>query len=322
MKIAMLLSLLPLHAAAQWMTVNEGAARGMNCLTVEGKPATLAADCDIQASDYPELCVTVGGQCAMSKDKAEANCGAIEGCAGVYCASFYTDATRCLARSKSELAFESIMNHAGVYNMLKPEAETKLRLEATETKLADVEATETKLADVATDYCFVAEGETLGPSMRDNVDVFGHDWIKYWSSDGEHGPTRPETESAHTCCMVCAATKGCDYWTYHKGSFGCYLKSQQDLTVYVDQYNPDRISGHHSPQDYNAVSHGEWDTEKLGWIPNAEGDAGGRRRLAEKSTLPVIPVSPSNNMWGVDFVGSDWVKFTAGRVEATNAYVV
>jgi len=108
-------------SAESWTPVNTGAARGQACLTTDGLPATSASDCGIQASDYTDHCVSYAdGQCAMSLADAKANCGAIDACAGVFCAPYYSDATRCLARSASELAFESIFTVAGVYNVLKP----------------------------------------------------------------------------------------------------------------------------------------------------------------------------------------------------------
>ena len=106
-------------AVKKWTPVNFGAARGHNCLTANGKAAKLSRDCDIQASAYPKLCVSVGGQCGMSLADAEANCGAIEGCAGVFCAPYYSDATRCLARSKAEFAGKYIHRVKGVYNKIK-----------------------------------------------------------------------------------------------------------------------------------------------------------------------------------------------------------
>ena len=108
-------------SAESWTPVNTGAARGYACLK-DGLPAGASAkDCGIQASDYTKHCVPFAdGQCAMSLADAEANCGAIDACAGVFCSPFYSDATRCLARSASELAFESIFTVAGVYNVLKP----------------------------------------------------------------------------------------------------------------------------------------------------------------------------------------------------------
>ena len=103
----------------KWTPVNFGAARGHNCLTANGKAAKNSRDCDIQASAYPKLCVSVGGQCGMSLANAEANCGAIKGCAGVFCAPYYSDATRCLARSKAEIAGKYIHRVKGVYNKIK-----------------------------------------------------------------------------------------------------------------------------------------------------------------------------------------------------------
>ena len=74
--------------------------------------------------------------------------------------------------------------------------------------------------------------DAVGPHMRDNMDVFGKDWVKFWSPDQS---TRAETRSAAACCLTCEAYDGCSYWTYHKDSFGCYLKHQDDFTVYSDQ---------------------------------------------------------------------------------------
>ena len=110
-----------------WEPVNMDLARGYNCLTKNADGVTVPAfgyeDCDIQAKAHPELCVDVGGQCAMSLADAEIKCGAIEDCAGLFCAPYYPDAERCIARSASELAFTYIYTgplSADVYNMLKP----------------------------------------------------------------------------------------------------------------------------------------------------------------------------------------------------------
>ena len=104
-----------------WEPVNMDHARGYQCLTATGEASRTAADCDVQASAYSSYCVSVsGGQCAMSLADAEKHCGAIEECAGVFCAPWYSDAERCIARSASELASTIIQNGPGVYNLLKP----------------------------------------------------------------------------------------------------------------------------------------------------------------------------------------------------------
>lgn len=97
----------------------------------------------------------------------------------------------------------------------------------------------------------------VGPHMRDGVDVVGKDWIKYYSAavDINYQPTRVEATSAASCCMTCANTEGCDYWTYVKNSTACYIKHQDDRTIYIDTVDPSRISSLASPHAYNFDNH-------------------------------------------------------------------
>ena len=47
---------------------------------------------------------------------------------------------------------------------------------------------------IAEDKCFVHDAKDaseVGPNMRDNIDVFGRDWVKYWSADGSYGASPP-----------------------------------------------------------------------------------------------------------------------------------
>ena len=173
--------------------------------------------------------------------------------------------------------------------------------------------------------------DAVGPHMRDNMDVFGKDWVKFWSPDQS---TRAETRSAAACCLTCEAYDGCSYWTYHKDSFGCYLKHQDDVTVYSDQaswcsvptctispltvfrsfpssssppqIDVGRISGYLSPNMHNEDKHNgptNWDVDAVGWNPDILGN---RRRLTDSP--PVLNVGEHPHLAGVDFAGNDWVK--------------
>ena len=47
---------------------------------------------------------------------------------------------------------------------------------------------------VPKDPCFVHDAKDaseVGPAMRNNIDVFGRDWVKYWSADGNYGASPP-----------------------------------------------------------------------------------------------------------------------------------
>jgi hypothetical protein len=94
--------------------------------------------------------------------------------------------------------------------------------------------------------CYVPDGETVGPQMKDNIDLWGLDFVKYWSPNAEHnnGPLdNPETGSAKLCCETCMNTPGCNMWTWTKNQQGCYLKNGSATTLYVEQYHPGRVSG-------------------------------------------------------------------------------
>ena len=85
--------------------------------------------------------------------------------------------------------------------------------------------------------------ELIGRHMRDNIDVRGLDWVKYWSTG--NSKARIETATPEACCLTCRNTEGCDYWTWTKTDAyadiqlteglgnGCYLKHQSASTVYV-----------------------------------------------------------------------------------------
>jgi len=94
--------------------------------------------------------------------------------------------------------------------------------------------------------CYVPDGETLGPQMKDNIDLFGLDWIKYWSPNAEHnngGLDSPKTTSAAACCQACESTPDCNMWTWTKSQQGCYLKKSSEETTYVERFDEGRVSG-------------------------------------------------------------------------------
>ena len=94
--------------------------------------------------------------------------------------------------------------------------------------------------------CYVPDGETLGPQMKDNVDLFGLDWIKYWSANAEHNSgdiDSPKTTSAASCCEACESTPDCNMWTWTKSQQGCYLKKSSEETIYVERFDEGRVSG-------------------------------------------------------------------------------
>lgn len=156
----------------------------------------------------------------------------------------------------------------------------------------------------------------VGPHMRDGVDVFGKDWIKYYSSATDYNgqPTRLEATSASTCCEACYDTEGCDYWTYVKNSTACYIKHQDNRTVYIDTENPTRISGINSPHSYNFELHQNdgWHPS-INFKPNWEGKS--KRRLSTSDSLDTSTSAPVRYLMGIDFMGADWVKFSNRRPE-------
>lgn len=173
----------------------------------------------------------------------------------------------------------------------------------------------------AGEECFVASDDrnAIGPHMRDEIDVFGKDWVKFYSLDGPAvgltvaQPTRVETLSASSCCSQCAKTPGCDYWTYVKNSTACYLKHQDDKTVYTDQWDPSRVSGAASPVVHNAQAHAEqsWHPE-IGWNPNLRGE---RRRLAAPAPAPITIEAPKS--WHLSEQNDD-TKYCAQELSQAN----
>ena len=106
--------------------------------------------------------------------------------------------------------------------------------------------------------CYVPVGETLGPQMKDGIDLFGRDWIKYWSPNAEHDNGNldsPETASAGACCEKCESMPDCNMWTWTKSQQGCYLKKSSPETTYVKLFDETRVSG-----GWKATVHVDTDT--------------------------------------------------------------
>merc|ERR1711990_448172 len=106
---------------------------------------------------------------------------------------------------------------------------------------------------------------------------------------------------------------GCDYWTYVKNSTACYLKHQDDKTVYTDQWDPSRVSGAASPVVHNAQAHAEqsWHPD-IGWNPNLRGE---RRRLAAPAPAPVTIEAPKS--WHLSEQNDD-TKYCAQELSQAN----
>ena len=132
-----------------------------------------------------------------------------------------------------------------------------------------------------------------------------------------------EAASAASCCMTCFNTDGCDYWTYVKNSTACYLKHQDDRTIYIDAVDPSRISSLASPHAYNFDNHKNnlWNetVHGINFKPNLRG----KRRLSTGSedSLNPLTAAPSHYKMGIDFMGTDWVKFSNRREETNDPYV-
>jgi hypothetical protein len=111
-------------------------------------------------------------------------------------------------------------------------------------KINTIEAHEVNTFDEG--RCYLQAGESVGPQMKNNIDLFGLDWKKYWSANAEHdnGPLdNIQTSSAQSCCQACFDEPGCNMWTWTKNQEGCYLKHASNATRYVERYDPTRVSG-------------------------------------------------------------------------------
>ena len=211
------------------------------------------------------------------------------------------------------------------------------------TEISVVAASSTISASWNEGKCFVAPGETLGPQMKDNIDLFGRDWIKYWSPNAEHNNgalDSPTTASAGACCEACESTPDCNMWTWTKSQQGCYLKKSSPETTYVRRFDETRVSG-----GWKATVHIDTDTTFEGDATitteahaafNDNGvmvDHENADELYLDTTSEVADhdathdghhdsdhfhrrLDAAAHLQGVDYPSEDFVKFSNGRTEA------
>ena len=185
--------------------------------------------------------------------------------------------------------------------------------------------------------CYVPDGETLGPQMKDNVDLFGLDWIKYWSANAEHNNgdlDSPKTTSAAACCEACESTPDCNMWTWTKSQQGCYLKSASKQTTYVERFDEGRVSGGWEASvhvDTNTF-YGDQKTSTTTQLAafNTNGVMVNHESTGELHTAATAKgavdhdvdhlhrrLDAANHLLGVDYPSEDYVKFSNGRPEAS-----
>jgi len=204
------------------------------------------------------------------------------------------------------------------------------------TEISVVAASSTISASWNEGKCFVAPGETLGPQMKDNIDLFGRDWIKYWSPNAEHNNgalDSPTTASAGACCEACESTPDCNMWTWTKSQQGCYLKKSSEETTYVERFDEGRISGGWDSSvhlDTNTFFDGDATSTTVQHAAfNTNGVMVGHENAGEIHTAATTEdvvdhdvdhfhrrLDVAHYLQGIDYPSEDFVKFSNGRPEA------
>ena len=183
--------------------------------------------------------------------------------------------------------------------------------------------------------CYV-DDTGYGPQMKDNIDLFGLDWIKYWSPNAEHNNGNldsPKTASAAACCEACESTPGCNMWTWTKTQQGCYLKNASEDTTYVERFDEGRVSGGWDSsvhKDTNTFFDGDATSTTVQHAAfNTNGVMVGHENAGEIHTAATTEdvvdhdvdhfhrrLDVAHYLQGIDYPSEDFVKFSNGRPEA------